>query len=73
MTSSPRLVSVIHAAEQLDTSPGQVYRLIAAGHFECVDIGTATKPKTRLYQTSIDAYIKRRTRSPRGPRRSEPD
>lgn len=59
-----QLVSVTEVAAQLDCSRGHVYNLAAAGHFQIVDLrASGTRPKTRLYQDEVDAYIRRQTRA----------
>ncbi len=41
--------------DRLNISRATVYRLIAAGHFECLKVGGSL----RILSTSVDSYIKR--------------
>lgn len=58
-----QLMSVTHAAEQLDCSRGHVYGLIAAGKLSAVEIkATGTRSKTRVYAAEVEAFIEANTR-----------
>lgn len=59
-----RLHSVEVTAELLDLSPATVYRLIAAGDLETCDAAPSgsRRPKTRVSDDAIDAFIRARTR-----------
>ena len=65
-TSRPaaRLLAVPAAAERLGCSENHVYRLIAAGELDAIDIAQpgAKKAKTRVSEANLDAYIESRTR-----------
>lgn len=43
MTAEPRVLSVREVAEQLRTSPGTVYGLIARGDLKAVKLGRLTR------------------------------
>lgn len=57
-----KLLSVSHAAEQLDCSRGHVYRLIATGKLRAVEISISTRSKTRVYADEIEELIAASTR-----------
>ncbi|MBX6385245.1 MAG: helix-turn-helix domain-containing protein [Microbispora sp.] len=60
-----RLFTVPEAAEYLRTSENHVYRLIAAGVLDAIDVSQpgARKPKTRVTEEDMRAYLASRTRS----------
>ena len=59
-----RLLSITHAAEQLDCSRGHIYGLIAAGKLRAVDTkAKGTKSKTRIRAEDLEAFIDANTRS----------
>ena len=60
--AAPKLYSVTEAAELLSCSRDHVYDLISDGALAVVDIGRGCKPKTRVPDTALAAYIKSRTR-----------
>lgn len=67
---SPRLLTVPQVAHELGVkSANTVYRLIAAGHLQTVDIGIG-RPRVRVPVSSVDAFIRARTTP--GARRSSP-
>jgi excisionase family DNA binding protein len=58
-----RLLSVIHAAEVLDCSPGHVYGLIAAGQLRAVETkAKGSRSKTRVYADDLATFIAANTR-----------
>lgn len=60
---STRLLSVTHAAEQLDCSRGHVYGLISAGKLRVVETkATGTRSKTRVFADEVEAFIEANTR-----------
>jgi excisionase family DNA binding protein len=66
-----QLLSVAAAAGRLDCSAGHVYNLIALGKLRAVEIsGTGKRPKTRVREDDLEAYIDSVTRTidPRSPR-----
>jgi excisionase family DNA binding protein len=63
-TNSMSLLTISAAAARLGCSGMHVYRLIASGELEAVDIAQpgARRSKTRVRSDNIDAYIESRTR-----------
>jgi excisionase family DNA binding protein len=65
-TSRPsvRLLPIPAAADRLGCSENHIYRLIAAGELDAVDIAQpgARKAKTRINEANLDAYVQARTR-----------
>jgi excisionase family DNA binding protein len=65
-TSRPsvRLLPIPAAADRLGCSENHIYRLIAAGELDAVDIAQpgARKAKTRINEANLDAYVEARTR-----------
>ena len=61
MTS--HLLSVAEVAKTLGCSRGHVYNLIAAGAFPTVNIGAGTRPKTRVRERDVIAFVDDRTTS----------
>ena len=58
----PDLYTIPEAALYLGCSRHHVYRLIAGGHLDTVDITVSTlRSKTRVTSDSLAAYVKRRT------------
>jgi excisionase family DNA binding protein len=62
-TSTTQLLSMPDAAKRLGCSRSYIYRLIESGQLSSVDIRVAgnTRPKTRVYEHEIEAFIKRQT------------
>jgi len=59
-----RLLSMPSVAERLDCSRTHVYGLIAAGKLRAVEIkASGTKPKTRVLEEDLDAFIEANTRA----------
>jgi len=58
------LLTIPQVAERLGCHRDHVYTLIAAGAVEVVDIAApgARRPKTRVSETALAAYIRRQTR-----------
>lgn len=61
-----RLLKVAEVAEQLDTNPQSIRRMIAAREIEWIDIaiGEKTKhprPRIRISEDAIQAFLQRRT------------
>lgn len=58
------LLTISAAAARLGCSDMHVYRLIAAGELDAVDIAQpgARRSKTRVRSDGVDSYIKARTR-----------
>jgi excisionase family DNA binding protein len=54
---SANLLSVKAAAERLDASPMTVYRLVYAGRLVPHYIGLGSKPRVRIAESDLDAYI----------------
>lgn len=62
-----QLYSAAHAAKILDCSPGHIYNLIAVGKLRAVEIAAlGKKPKTRIRQDDLDAYVDAHTRTAPG-------
>jgi excisionase family DNA binding protein len=65
-TSRPggRLLAIPATADRLGCSENHIYRLIAAGELDAIDIAQpgARKAKTRVSEANLDAYIAARTR-----------
>lgn len=58
-----KLLSVTHAAEQLDCSRGHVYGLIAAGKLRAVELkAKGSRSKTRIRAEDLDAFVEANTR-----------
>lgn len=58
-----KLLSITHAAEQLDCSRGHVYGLIAAGKLRAVELkAKGTRSKTRIRAEDLEAFIEANTR-----------
>jgi len=57
------LLSMPDAARRLGCSRSYIYRLIASGQLRSVDIRVAgnTRPKTRVYEHEVAAFIERQT------------
>ncbi len=65
---SANLLSVKAAALRLDASPMTVYRLVYAGRLIPHYIGLGSKPRVRISEPDLDAYIEStRTHPPAGP------
>jgi excisionase family DNA binding protein len=62
--STVSLLTPAAAGERLGCSDMHVYRLIAAGELDAVDIAQpgARRSKTRIRSDAVDAYIEARTR-----------
>ena len=62
--SAMSLLTIAAAAARLGCSDMHVYRLIAAGELDAVDIAQpgARRSKTRVRSDAVDAYIESRTR-----------
>lgn len=60
---SVKLLSLNEAAERIGCSRAHIYGLISAGHLNRYDIslpsriGKAKRPKTRVSDADVDAYI----------------
>ncbi|SDR76260.1 DNA binding domain-containing protein, excisionase family [Nocardioides scoriae] len=68
------MLSVTHAAEQLDCSRGHIYGLIAAGRLPVVEIAaTGTRTKTRIRAEDLEALIEGNTRRAGAPVLAWPD
>jgi excisionase family DNA binding protein len=64
-----QLLSATHAALRLDCSPGHVYNLIAIGRLRAVEIKAfGTRPKTRVREEDLEAFIEAQTRVASGKR-----
>jgi excisionase family DNA binding protein len=61
---SAMLLTIAATAVRLGCSDDHVYRLIAAGELEAVDIAQpgAKRAKTRVSETDLSSYIRSRTR-----------
>ena len=59
-----RLRTIRQAGERLECSSMHIYRLIASGALSAVDIAQpgAQRPKTRIREDDLDAYVESRTR-----------
>src|SRR3974390_1367238 len=62
--AAPKLLTIADTAARLGCSEMHVYRLIAAGELEPVDIAQprARKPKTRISESDLARYIQAKTR-----------
>lgn len=62
---TPKLLPIHVAAGMIGCSENHIYRLIADGELDTVDIATpgARKSKTRITPEAIDAYIARKLRT----------
>lgn len=60
-----KLLTISDAADRLSCGRTHVYDLIADGAIPAVDISRpgAKRPKTRVSDVALDAYMKRRTRT----------
>lgn len=69
---APTVLTVPEAAARLRCSRGHVYNLVAAGELDVIDIAPpgSTKPKTRVLDESVDAFLRRRIRNARSLRAS---
>ena len=65
MTAADPLYSIPRAATYLDCSENHVYRLIADGELDVVDIAPrrSRRSKSRVPQSQLDALIKSRKRT----------
>jgi excisionase family DNA binding protein len=63
--TATRLFTIPQTADRLGTSENHVYRLIASGALRAVDVAQpkARKPKTRVREDDLAAYIDAHTRS----------
>lgn len=59
------LLTVAEVAALWRCSRRHVYDLIAAGHLRVTDIGEGARPKTRVPETALAEFARRRTRTPR--------
>ena len=61
------LLTIAAAAVRLGCSDDHIYRLIAAGELDAVDIAQpgAKRPKTRVSEADLGSYIRSRTRRAR--------
>lgn len=57
MSAPKLLLTVPEAAEELRVSNDSVYRLIAAGLIQTVDVGTARRPRTRVTRAALEEFI----------------
>jgi len=57
----PQVFTIPEAAKYLRTSARHVYRLIAAGALDAIDVSQpgARKPKTRITEDAMRAYLDR--------------
>jgi len=62
------LLTIPQVQEALQVSETHVYRLIAAGELEVTDVSIdgSSKSKSRVPRASLNAYVKRRTRTAKG-------
>ena len=62
--AAPKLLTIADTAARLGCSEMHVYRLIAAGELDPVDIAQprARKPKTRISESDLARYIQAKTR-----------
>jgi excisionase family DNA binding protein len=62
-TDELALLTPRQAAEMLGCSPNSVYRLIAGGELQTIDIapGTSQRSKMRVRRADLQAFIDRRT------------
>ncbi len=59
-----QLLSVVEVAARLGCSRNHVYALIAKGGLQSVDLrASGTKPKTRIREDDLEAFIDARTAS----------
>ena len=65
MSAPDPLLSIPNAAKYLDCSKNTVYRLIADGELDVVDIAPrrSRRSKSRVPQSQLDALIKSRKRT----------
>ena len=61
----PPLLTIPETAQALRVGENTVYRMIANGDLDAVDIARtgSHRPRTRVPRTSIDAFISARTRN----------
>jgi excisionase family DNA binding protein len=57
-----RFLSVNHIADKLDLSPKSVYRLVYGGHLKAVPVGTGKRPRIRIAESELEAFMKRGTK-----------
>jgi excisionase family DNA binding protein len=57
-----QLLTIPQVAAQLVVGRSTVYRYIAAGLFDRVDLGRGPASKTRIPQSSVDRFVKAATR-----------
>ena len=55
------LLTIPETARRLSVSRTTVYRLIADGELDHTDVGRKGFPRARVVETSLNAYITRRT------------
>jgi len=65
--AAPKLLTIADTADRLGCSEMHVYRLIAAGELDPVDIAQprARKAKTRISESDLARYIQAKTRPAR--------
>lgn len=54
------LLSVPTTATRLDIGRTSVYRLVYAGELDYVPTGTGSRPRVRIVEASLEAYIARK-------------
>lgn len=63
MTTAPKLLTIPEVVERMGAgSRTTVYRLIYAGELDRVDIGTGSRPRPRVPESSLADYIARHLR-----------
>lgn len=62
---SDRLLTVAHAAGQLDVSPMTVYRLVYAHQLTAVPVGLGkSRPRIRIRESELTAFMARGSKTP---------
>lgn len=61
MADSLRLFNVRTVAERLQTSPDTVYRLIADGELQAIDIGRDGRVRRRVREDALQSFIDSRS------------
>ena len=56
-----KTLSVKQVAEELETRPEWVRRMIRSGEIKASNIGKGTRPVYRIRKTTLDAFIEERT------------
>ena len=58
--TTPHLLTVPQAAERLQIHPQAVYRLIWAGQLEWTNVGTGKRPRIRVSEKQLAAFLRER-------------